>query len=38
MAAYSAHQAARGLDNLLGDEAIDAAADMAAFLGTGATA
>ncbi|MEU5161226.1 cell wall protein [Streptomyces sp. NPDC020875] len=38
LAAYSAHQAANGLDNLLGDEAIDAAADMAAFLGTGTTA
>ncbi|MEW1551900.1 cell wall protein [Streptomyces tsukubensis] len=37
MATYSAHQAAHGLDNLLGDEAVDAAADMAAFLGTGAT-
>ncbi|MFF3558268.1 cell wall protein [Streptomyces tsukubensis] len=40
MAAYSAHQAANGLDNLLGDSAHDgasAAADVAAFLGAGAT-
>ncbi|MFD8937917.1 cell wall protein [Streptomyces sp. NPDC059578] len=38
MAAYSAHQAANGLDNLLGDNEAGAVADMAAFLGTGAPA
>ncbi|MFI5945844.1 cell wall protein [Streptomyces uncialis] len=38
MAAYSAHQAANGLDNLLDDDDDSAAASIAAFLGTGTLA